>query len=413
MVAQPAVSVVGLSKVFRIPFERRNRLREHVVHLFRSPGHRRLDALKNLSLEVKQGEFFGIIGRNGSGKSTLLKILAGIYQPTQGKVKISGRLSPFIELGVGFNPELTARDNVYLNGAILGLDRKQIAAQFDEIIGFAELEDFVDQKIKNFSSGMLVRLAFSVAIRAHAEILLIDEVLAVGDFEFQHKCYDVFRQLKAEGRTIIFVSHDLASINEFSDRVLVLDRGVAHGIFPPETAINEYHHLVQARVDASTKEVHGSAEADHERYEVPTVSAVAMFSKGSDATHLVHRGDAATVMVTIANPKRLPLNVGVAIYRSDGLYCFGTNTFASETPPPNDERAALEVRFSEIDLLRGSYHLLVGIFGEKVATVYEMREHAYEFQVDQNDDYEGAVYLPHSWHVGRPEVSASSDSLAD
>ena len=187
MAAEPAVSVTSLSKVFKVPFERRNRLREHVVHLFRSPGYRRLEALKNVSLEVRQGEFFGIIGRNGSGKSTLLKILAGIYQPSQGRVKISGRLSPFIELGVGFNPELTARDNVFLNGAILGLDRKQVAAQFDEIIGFAELEDFVDQKIKNFSSGMLVRLAFSVAIRAHAEILLIDEVLAVGDFEFQRK----------------------------------------------------------------------------------------------------------------------------------------------------------------------------------------------------------------------------------
>ena len=138
-----------------------------------------------------------------------------------------------------------------------------------------------------------------------------------------------------------------------------------------------------------------------------------MFSKGSDATHVVHRGDAATVLVTMANPRRLPVNVGVAIYRSDGLYCFGTNTFASETPPPQDEQVAFEVRFSEIDLLRGSYHLLVGIFGERVATVYEMREHAYEFQVDQQDDYEGTVFLPHTWHVGREELSASSDSLAD
>jgi len=377
--------------VFKIPLEHRTRLRDHISNLFRSPGYRRLEALKDVSLEVRSGEFFGIIGRNGSGKSTLLKILAGIYQPTQGKVKISGRLSPFIELGVGFNPELSARDNVYLNGAILGLDRKQVTAQFDEIIRFAELEDFVDQKLKNFSSGMLVRLAFSVAIRAHAEVLLIDEVLAVGDFEFQQKCFNVFRQLKQEGRTIIFVSHDLSAVSEFSDRVMVLDRGVVRGVYGADEAISEYHRLVETRVDASLASLGQS--------DLPTVRAVAMFTNGSKPTHVVHRGDAATVRVTMANPRRVPVNAGVAIYRSDGLYCFGTNTFISQTPPPPDERVEFEVHFSEVDLLRGSYYLLVGIFGEKVATLYEMKEHAYEFRVDQHDDYEGAVFLPHTWRI--------------
>jgi len=391
--AEVAVAVNGLTKVFKIPLEQRTRLRDHVVHLFRSPGHRRLEALKDVSLEIRRGEFFGIIGRNGSGKSTLLKILAGIYQPTQGKVKISGRLSPFIELGVGFNPELTARDNIFLNGAILGLDRKQVATQFDEILGFAELEDFVDQKLKNFSSGMLVRLAFSVAIRAHAEILLIDEVLAVGDFEFQQKCFNVFRQLKAEGRTIIFVSHDLSAISEFSNRVMVIDHGVVRGVYPPDEAIGEYHRLVEARIEPSF------ASPAQSGAEVPSVRAVGMFSNGAGPTHLVHRGNAATVRVSMVNPRRVPVNVGVAIYRSDGLYCFGTNTFISETPPPPEEQVEFEVHFSDVDLLRGSYYLLVGIFGEKVATVYEMKERAYEFRVDQNDDYEGAVFLPHTWRI--------------
>ena len=379
--------------MFKIPLEHRTRLRDHISNLFRSPGHRRLEALKDVSLEVRSGEFFGIIGRNGSGKSTLLKILAGIYQPTQGKVKIVGRLSPFIELGVGFNPELSARDNVYLNGAILGLDRKQVAAQFDEIIGFAELEEFVDQKLKNFSSGMQVRLAFSVAIRAHAEILLIDEVLAVGDFEFQQKCFNVFRRLKKEGRTIIFVSHDLSAMSEFCDRVMVLDRGVVRGVYGADEAISEYHRLVESRVDSATST---PAEAGAQ---LPSVRSVAMFSNGSRPTHLVHRGDAATVRVSMANPARLPVNAGVAIYRSDGLYCFGTNTFISETPPPPEEQVEFEVHFSEVDLLRGSYYLLVGIFGDKVATLYEMKEHAYEFRVEQKDDYEGAVFLPHTWRI--------------
>ncbi len=394
MAAQLAVAVSGLHKVFKVPLEHRSRLRDHVSNFFRSPGYRRLEALKDVNLEIRAGEFFGIIGRNGSGKSTLLKILAGIYQPTQGKVKISGRLSPFIELGVGFNPELTARDNIFLNGAILGLDRKDVAAQFDEIIGFAELEDFVDQKLKNFSSGMQVRLAFSVAIRAHAQILLIDEVLAVGDAEFQQKCFRVFRQLKAEGRTIIFVSHDLGSVNEFSDRVLILDSGVSQGVFPPEEAIAEYHRLVAARAvnvePASTQ----TAEGDQ-----PAIRSIAMFAGGPKPAHLVRRGETASVVVSVSNPKRVPINVGVAIYRTDGVQCFATNTFISKTCLPQDEKTSVEVTFSELGLQGGNYYLLAGLFGEKVGTVYEMRNHAYEFQVDQRDDYQGLVFLPHTWGV--------------
>jgi ABC-type polysaccharide/polyol phosphate transport system ATPase subunit len=392
--AQLAVAVSGLHKVFKVPLEHRSRLRDHVSNFFRSPGYRRLEALKDVNLEIRAGEFFGIIGRNGSGKSTLLKILAGIYQPTQGKVKISGRLSPFIELGVGFNPELTARDNIFLNGAILGLDRKDVAAQFDEIIGFAELEDFVDQKLKNFSSGMQVRLAFSVAIRAHAQILLIDEVLAVGDAEFQQKCFRVFRQLKAEGRTIIFVSHDLGSVNEFSDRVLILDSGVSQGVFPPEEAIAEYHRLVAARAVNAEPASTQAAEGDQ-----PAIRSIAMFAGGPKPAHLVRRGETASVVVSVSNPKRVPINVGVAIYRTDGVQCFATNTFISKTCLPQDEQASVEVTFSELGLQGGNYYLLAGLFGEKVGTVYEMRNHAYEFQVDQRDDYQGLVFLPHTWGV--------------
>lgn len=394
--AEVAVFASGVTKNFRIPLERRNRLREHVSNLFRSSGYRRLEALKGVDLSIERGEFFGIIGRNGSGKSTLLKILAGIYQPTRGKVKISGRLSPFIELGVGFNPELTARDNVYLNGAILGLERKQVAAQFDQIIDFAELQEFVDQKLKNFSSGMLVRLAFSVAIRAHADILLIDEVLAVGDLDFQQKCFSVFRRLKREGKTIIFVSHDLASINEFCDRVMVLDRGVVHGVFPAAEAIDQYHSLVEAEREAETEpEVsNGSSEM-----QVPTIDQVVMSSNGTGSHYLIRRGDDVAVAVTVINPQKVPVNVGVAIYRSDGFYCFGTNTFKGSSEAPTNERVSATVRFTKLPLQRGSYYLVVGLFGDKVSTLYEMRHHAYEFQVTQGDDSEGAVYLPHDWRV--------------
>lgn len=188
-------------------------------------------ALKGVSFEVERGEFFGIVGRNGSGKSTLLKILAGIYQPTNGSVGVRGKLVPFIELGVGFNPELTGRENVYLNGAMLGFSNKEVDTMYDDIVEFAELERFMDQKLKNYSSGMQVRLAFSMATRAKADILLIDEVLAVGDADFQRKCYDYFRKLKKTDMTIVFVTHDMNAVKTFCDRAILIENGVvtSHG----------------------------------------------------------------------------------------------------------------------------------------------------------------------------------------
>jgi ABC-2 type transport system ATP-binding protein len=180
-------------------------------------------ALRNISFEVKKGEFFGIVGRNGSGKSTLLKILAGIYQPTKGSVQKSGMLVPFIELGVGFNPELSGRDNVYLNGAIMGFSKKEIDAMYNDVVDFAELGEFMDKKLKNYSSGMQVRLAFSMATRAHADILLIDEVLAVGDADFQRKCFTYFKNLKAQNKTVIFVSHDMRAVEEYCDRAVLIE----------------------------------------------------------------------------------------------------------------------------------------------------------------------------------------------
>jgi ABC-2 type transport system ATP-binding protein len=180
-------------------------------------------ALQDISFEIKKGEFFGIVGRNGSGKSTLLKVLAGIYQPTNGKISTIGKLVPFIELGVGFNPELSGKDNVYLNGAVLGFSKKEVCAMYDDIVSFAELERFMDQKLKNYSSGMQVRLAFSMAVRANADILLIDEVLAVGDADFQRKCYDYFKKLKKNHKTVVFVSHDMSAIREYCDRAILIE----------------------------------------------------------------------------------------------------------------------------------------------------------------------------------------------
>jgi ABC-type polysaccharide/polyol phosphate transport system ATPase subunit len=238
-----AIQVENVSKTFRVPHERRQSLRGTIMTLFKHRTYSEVVTAKDISFEIKKGEFFGIIGRNGSGKSTLLKMLAKIYVPDEGKIRIHGRLSPFLELGVGFNPELSARENVYLNGTILGLSRKEINQKFGEIIEFAELQEFVDQKLKNFSSGMQVRLAFSVAIHAHSEILLIDEVLAVGDVNFQQKCYETFRRFKKEGKTVVFVSHGMSQVSEFCDRVAVIEKGELRFIGETQTGVELYNKM--------------------------------------------------------------------------------------------------------------------------------------------------------------------------
>jgi ABC-type polysaccharide/polyol phosphate transport system ATPase subunit len=220
-----ALEVVGVSKMFRIPHEPRTYLREYFLHPFRRTEYEPNHALKNVTFSVAPGEFFGVVGPNGGGKSTLLRILAGIYAPDSGSVRVNGLLSPFIELGVGFNMELSARDNVRINATLLGLSRRELRDRFDAIIGFAELERHVDKKLKNFSSGMLVRLAFSIAIQVEFDVLLLDEVLAVGDQAFQQKCFDTFDRFREEGKTMVLVSHDLAAIAEHCDRALLLRDG--------------------------------------------------------------------------------------------------------------------------------------------------------------------------------------------
>jgi ABC-type polysaccharide/polyol phosphate transport system ATPase subunit len=222
-----AIEVQDVWKSFSIPHQNRTSIKEHFLHPLTRTTYETQHALRGVSLAVAQGEFFGIVGGNGSGKSTLLKVVAQIYRHDQGNVLVNGRLSPFIELGVGFNPELTARDNVQINAALLGLSRSETRDRFDEIIAFSELGRFVDQKLKNFSSGMQVRLAYSIAIQVDFDILLLDEVLAVGDEHFQAKCFTTFERFRAEGKTVVLVTHDLSSVNRFCDRVLWIDQGEA------------------------------------------------------------------------------------------------------------------------------------------------------------------------------------------
>ncbi len=244
---RPALAARGVDKRFKIPEERSHTLKERALHPLRRSRHEELHVLKDISFAVQPGEFFGIVGRNGSGKSTLLKCLAGIYRTDQGKIWCNGRMSTFIELGVGFNPDLAAFDNVALNGIMLGLSPKEARARYKRVIEFAELEEFQDLKLKNYSSGMHVRLAFSVAIQVDADILLIDEVLAVGDAAFQQKCFDVFNRMREEGRTIVFVTHDMGAVTRFCHRAMLLERGEMVMIGDPRDVADRYLEIAFGR----------------------------------------------------------------------------------------------------------------------------------------------------------------------
>ncbi|HVG73828.1 MAG TPA: ABC transporter ATP-binding protein [Thermoleophilaceae bacterium] len=220
-----AVSVEEAQKTFRIPHQQYHTIKERALHPFRSRSYDEFHALTDVSLGVQRGEFFGVVGRNGSGKSTLLKCIAGIYQLDGGTISVEGRLSPFIELGVGFNPDLAAEDNVVINAVMMGLSRAEARRRFEEVVAFAELEEFVDLKLKNYSSGMTVRLGFAVATQVDADVLLVDEVLAVGDASFQQKCFEVFQRLKDAGKTIVLVTHDMGLVERFCDRAMLIERG--------------------------------------------------------------------------------------------------------------------------------------------------------------------------------------------
>jgi ABC-type polysaccharide/polyol phosphate transport system ATPase subunit len=259
----PAVVVDGVSKTFELPHERVHTLKERALHPLRRTRSDSLHALRDVSIQVAPGEFFGIVGRNGSGKSTLLKCLAGIYATDAGRIHLQGRLSAFIELGVGFNMDLPARDNVIINATMLGLSPREAKRRFDAVVDFAELREFVDLKLKNYSSGMLVRLGFAVMIHVEADILLIDEVLAVGDAAFQQKCFDEFARIRDAGKTVLFVTHEMTAVHRFCDRAMLLERGRVVAVGDPETVSNRYLEInfsEAARDDAAHERELGSTE---------------------------------------------------------------------------------------------------------------------------------------------------------
>ena len=266
-----ALEVRNVNKSFRLPTEQASGIKQAFINRVRGvKGYTEQHVLKNINFKVEEGDFFGIVGRNGSGKSTLLKLISQIYVPDSGKIIVNGKLVPFIELGVGFNPELTGRENIYLNGALLGFSHEEVSAMYDEIVEFAELEEFMDQKLKNYSSGMQVRLAFSIAIKAEGSILVLDEVLAVGDESFQRKCFQYFAQLKREKKTVILVTHDMDSVQRFCNRAMLIEKGDIVELGEPSVVAQRYTKLnnpdITSISDGSDEEVESKFVAGDVEY---------------------------------------------------------------------------------------------------------------------------------------------------
>lgn len=262
MSSNVAVKVDHVSKFFKLPTESTQSLRTTLVNRFKGiKGYKKQEVLRDISFEVQKGDFYGIVGRNGSGKSTLLKIISEIYVPEKGSVTIDGKLVSFIELGVGFNPELTGRENVYMNGAMLGFSTAEIDAMYDDIVDFAELHEFMNQKLKNYSSGMQVRLAFSVAIKAQGDILILDEVLAVGDEAFQRKCNDYFMERKKSGKTTILVTHDMNAVKKYCNKAVLIENGLVKVVGDPDEVANQYSYDNAASQTVSNDDVTVENEA--------------------------------------------------------------------------------------------------------------------------------------------------------
>ncbi len=373
-----AIKISHVSKSFKLPHEKNSSIKGALINTFRTKStYDKQEVLKDISFEVKKGEFFGIVGRNGSGKSTLLKLLAEIYSPDKGQIHINGKLTPFIELGVGFNPELTGRENVFLNGALLGFNRKEMLEMYDEIVEFAELEKFMDQKLKNYSSGMQVRLAFSIAIRAKSDILLVDEVLAVGDSSFQRKCYETFRRLKEEKRTIVFITHDMSAVERFCDRVALIQDSDLKGIYDPSTAATKYDKLNSDNSEDS----HKSKDENRWGTGEVTVKDLKYKSRNKELKKPVFElGKDAEIIINLNNPKKMNIVIGLGIEDAFGVNIAGPNSLGK-----NISKDKISFYISKMSLMAGDYKMTIVVFDKFLATEYDHLEKYYKFTINSED----------------------------
>jgi ABC-type polysaccharide/polyol phosphate transport system ATPase subunit len=403
--APVAIEAVGLRKSFRIPTHRVDSFKERLVRPFASRDYRELHALEGVSFDIRQGEFFGIVGRNGSGKSTLLKLLASIYRADGGTIRMAGRLAPFIELGVGFNAELSARENVVLNGVMMGLTPQDARSRLDAVLEFAELEDFVDLKLKNYSSGMLVRLAFSLLMEVDADILLIDEVLAVGDAAFQQKCADAFHRMKAQGKTVVLVTHEMSTVEAYCHRAMLIDGGHIRHLGDPAEVGRRYLRLNFERENES-----GGA-APEASDEVRLLDAWIEDAEGTRLTNLESRQE-IRLRVELEILRDAPgLGVGFNVANADGIGTFefgaGVEPKAGSSGLLAGERVKVSAEVENL-LVPGRYFIHCGVNKVENAGVALYVHDAVQFVVFGGESgSHGIVQLPHRITAGVESGEAS------
>jgi ABC-type polysaccharide/polyol phosphate transport system ATPase subunit len=387
------------------------------------------EALKGVSFDVPSGKTFGIVGRNGSGKSTMLKLIAGIGKPTSGTVRVDGRVSALIELGAGFHPEISGRENVYINGMMLGLSRREIARRFDDIVRFAELDEFIEAPVKTYSSGMYMRLGFAVAINVDPDVLLVDEVLAVGDEAFTHKCLDKFADLRRRGRTVLLVTHSLDLVTRFCDEALWLDGGVVKAHGDPKRVIDAYlmdvagaeNRQLAADDDANPKSQipNPKSQGTDPGSRIPDpgedlnmfkasvgrwgsreveITSVDLVGASGDSSHMFQSGEGVEIRLRVrANQSVSDFAFGVGIFNPDGVCCYGTNTLI-EGATAGELSGDGEVRFviDRLDLVEGTYKLDVAVHRQN-GTPYDYHRLLYTFRVKSTLKEAGIFRPPHRW----------------
>lgn len=382
-----AIRIKDIHKEFILPQSKNTSFKQAAVNIVKKNNKVTQKVLDGVSFDINKGDFFGIVGRNGSGKSTLLKLIAGVYYPTAGSIAVNGGLTPFIELGVGFNPELSGRDNVYLNGALLGFDRTQMDEMYQDIVDFAELEPFMDQKLKNYSSGMQVRLAFSIAIKAKNDILIFDEVLAVGDEAFQRKCLDVFEDYKRSGQTVILVTHDMATVDRFCNRAALISDGKLVEIGNARKISRLYSKLNNAAID--------QAEATRARA-IDNIFDIKLLDANGKKCNRFQYGEKMQVQVDCKIKDKLE-SIGVNIFKRSGEHITGRNSrFEKSFDVKKDSTFVVEFT---LDVTHGAYFIYPEAFYE------EGKSHATEFDgptfsIDKPEDgirWSGLFALDYHW----------------
>lgn len=402
-----AIEVEDVAKRFRLIHERNSTLKATIFNGFRRTVHEDFWALEGVSFEVEEGSTFGLIGHNGSGKSTLLKCMARIYRPDRGQINIRGRVSALLELGAGFHPELSGRENVYLNGSILGLSKRDVDQRFDQIVAFAGLEHFIDTPVKNYSSGMFVRLGFSVAITVEPDILLVDEILAVGDEAFQQRCLEKFAELRRSGRTIVLVSHGIDSVRNICDRAAWLD----HGSLLKEGDSYEVTtaYLESVRDDRRAREASEAAQAGQGDGEAETpqdavsnegwhIHGVQMLDANDREVGVAQSGSELTIRVEVETAADDDIALVVNLYRTDGVHVAGpVHRFRSG----GATRRTLDYHIPQLALASGTYDVSTQLADTHIQHTYAVRRRAARLDVksDHHDDVGGLVVLGGMWQA--------------